>query len=296
MQFVLVHGGRHGGWCWKRVVPLLRVAGHEVFTPTLTGLGDRSHLLHPGIGLGTHVADLVALFEYEDISDAVLVAHSYGGIVANGAMEAIADRVRYLVYVDAQLPRTGESMLDLVGPEGAEKMCAVVDEQGEGWYLPPTDASYWGITDPVDRAWANRRVTAQPFKTYTDPVGPTDRAWAHPGLFIECAQPLQAFPIPLDRARERSRADERFDYQVLNASHDAQVTAPGELAAVLLEAAGKAAPRQAGRPSAGEPGRAVSDDIRVLRASQGRRPGQDRRRDLGQPADEPDHGATARRA
>jgi pimeloyl-ACP methyl ester carboxylesterase len=236
MQFVLLHGGRHGGWCWKRVAPRLRGEDHEVFTPTLTGLGDRSHLLHPGVGLSTHVEDLVALFEYEDIRDAVLVAHSYGGVVANGAMEEIADRVRYLVYVDAQLPRSGESMLDLVGPEGAEKMRALVDEQGEGWYLPPTDASYWGITDAADRRWTNKRITAQPFKTYTDPVGPTDRAWAHPGLFIECAMPLQAFPIPLDRARERSRVDGRFDYQVLNAEHDAPITAPDELARMLLAA------------------------------------------------------------
>jgi pimeloyl-ACP methyl ester carboxylesterase len=241
MKFVLLHGGRHGGWCWKRVAAPLRREGHEVYSPTLTGLGDRAHLLSPDVGLSTHVKDLVALFEYEDIQDAVLVAHSYGGIVANGAMEELADRVRYLVYVDAQLPRTGESMLDLVGPEGAEKMRALVDEQGEGWFLPPTDASYWGVTDPADLAWMNKRITAQPFKTYTDPVGSTDRAWAHPGLFIECAVPLEAFPIPLDRAKQRSRTDERFDYQVLDAGHDAQVTAPDELASILL-AAGKSRP------------------------------------------------------
>jgi pimeloyl-ACP methyl ester carboxylesterase len=236
MRFVLLHGGRHGGWCWKRVADRLRGEGHEVFTPTLTGLGDRAHLLRPDVGLSTHIEDLIALFEYEDIRDAVLVAHSYGGIVVNGAMEEIADRVRRLVYVDAQLPRSGESMLDLVGSEGAEKMRAIVDEQGEGWYLPPTDASYWGVTDPADLAWMNKRITAQPFKTYTDPVGSTDRAWVHPGLFIECALPLQAFPIPLDRARERSRVDERFGYQVLDAAHDAPVTAANELASMLLAA------------------------------------------------------------
>jgi pimeloyl-ACP methyl ester carboxylesterase len=241
MQFVLLHGGRHGGWCWKHVAPRLRREGHEVFTPTLTGLGDRAHLAHPHIGLSTHVADLIALFDYEGIQDAILVAHSYGGVVANGAMEQIADRVRYLVYVDAQLPRTGESMLDLVGPEGAGKMRALVDEQGEGWYLPATDASYWGVTDPADLAWMNQRITAQPFKTYTDPVGPTDRAWTHPGLFIECAVPLGLFPIPLDRARERARDDPRFAYQVLQTAHDAQVTAPTELARALLAAAARSA-------------------------------------------------------
>ncbi|MGW0582764.1 alpha/beta fold hydrolase, partial [Streptomyces sp. NPDC002920] len=99
--FVLLHGGRHGGWCWKHVAAALRQEGHLVYTPTLTGLGERAHLLSPSIGLDTHVQDLVAVFEFEDIQDAVLVAHSYGGMVASGAMERIADRVRSLVLFDA---------------------------------------------------------------------------------------------------------------------------------------------------------------------------------------------------
>ncbi len=178
--FVLVHGGRHGGWCWRRVATRLRDAGHEVYAPTLTGSGERAHLLTPQVGLDTHVRDLVAIFEYEDITGAVLVAHSYGGMVACGAMEKVADRVRSLVLLDAHLPRKGESVFDLNGPERAGAMIALADESGEGWYIPPADARRYGVTDPADRAWVNARMTAQPLKTYQDPSGPTDRAWSHP--------------------------------------------------------------------------------------------------------------------
>jgi pimeloyl-ACP methyl ester carboxylesterase len=115
--FVLVHGGRHGGWCWARVAPLLRAAGHDVYTPTLTGLGERSHLLTPDIGLATHVQDILGVFEFEEITDAVLVAHSYGGSVVAGAMERIAGRVRTLVFLDAFMPAPGETVLDIVGPD-----------------------------------------------------------------------------------------------------------------------------------------------------------------------------------
>jgi pimeloyl-ACP methyl ester carboxylesterase len=233
--FVLLHGGRHGGWCWRRVAALLRETGHHVHTPTLTGLGDRAHLLSREIGLDTHVQDLVATFEFEDIQDAVLVAHSYGGMVASGAMELIAERVRALVFLDAHLPRTGESVFDMVGPARAANMVARAESGGEGWYIPPSDASWYGVTDPDDAAWLNPRITAQPFKTYRDPVGRTDRAWQHPGMFVECT-PSSLEPHVLERARERSAGNPRFRYHVIDAPHDAMVTAPKAVTELLLDA------------------------------------------------------------
>lgn len=234
--FVLLHGGRHGGWCWKRVASALRNAGHEVYTPTLTGLGERSHLLNRAIGLDDHVQDLVAVFEFEDIQDAVLVAHSYGGVVASGAMERIADRVRRIVYLDAHLPHTGESVFDMIGPARAANHVARAEEGGEGWYIPPSDASWYGVTDPDDAAWVTSRITAQPLKTYQDPVGSTKRAWSHPGMFIECV-PSSLEPHILDRARKRHADDPAYQYRVLHATHDAMVTAPAEVTDLLLEAA-----------------------------------------------------------
>ncbi|MFB7992297.1 alpha/beta fold hydrolase [Streptomyces sp. NPDC056002] len=233
--FVLVHGGRHGGWCWKHVATALRQAGHTVYTPTLTGLGERAHLLDQTIGLNHHVQDLVSTFEFEDIQDAMLVAHSYGGMVVSGALEHIADRVRRVVYLDAHLPRSGESVFDMIGADRAANHLANAKNNGEGWFIPPADASWYGVTDPDDAAWVNSRITAQPLKTYQDPVGDTDRAWSHPGMFIECV-PSSLEPHILNRARERQATDPAFSYHVLRATHDAMVTAPDAVTELLRAA------------------------------------------------------------
>jgi pimeloyl-ACP methyl ester carboxylesterase len=232
---VLLHGGRHGGWCWARTAPLLREAGYEVHTPTLTGLGDRAHLLQPDVGLSTHIRDLVALFECEELENAVVVPHSYGGVVASGAMEHIHDRVRRLVFLDAIVPQTGESVFDLIGPELAATIQQTADRDGDGWYIPPSDAAFYGVTEPDDIAWVNRRTTAQPLKTYTDRVGSTERAWAHPTTFIEC-EPSTIRPELLARLLERSTRDEQFSYEVIRAPHDMMVTAPQRTARLLLDA------------------------------------------------------------
>jgi len=218
------------------VATRLRAAGHEVFTPTLTGMGERAHLLTLQIGLDTHIQDLVSVFEYEDIRDAVLVGHSYGGMVVTGAMERIADRVRFLVLLDGHLPRDGESVFDLNGPQRAAAMIALADGHGEGWYIPPADASRYGVTDPADVAWLNSRMTAQPLKTYTDRIGATQRAWNHPGMFVECV-PSSLEPHLLQRTRTRSTTDPNFHYQVLETAHNAMVTDPDAVTDLLRKAA-----------------------------------------------------------
>jgi pimeloyl-ACP methyl ester carboxylesterase len=239
--FVLLHGGRHGGWCWGRVARLLRAAGHEVHTPTLTGLGDRAHLLSRDIGLDTHVRDLVAVFEYEDITDAVLVGHSYGGMVVSGAMAKIWQRIRHVIYLDGHIPRTGESVLDMLGPLRAAQMSSTAAERGEGWYIPPTDAAHYGVTDPEDAGWLNQRLTAQPFKTYQDAVGNTERAWNHPATFVQCTT-SSLEPHVLERARQQNAvAPELFGYRVLEATHDAMVTAGPAVAELLLDVASASA-------------------------------------------------------
>jgi pimeloyl-ACP methyl ester carboxylesterase len=200
----------------------------------LTGLGERSHLNGPHIGLETHVRDLVSVFEWENISDAVLVAHSYGGIVATAAMEEIAERVRQIVYVDALMPRTGESLFSIIGPVAAQARLDRAAAEGEGWYIAPVDASYWGVTDPDDIAWVNSKVTSQPIKTYQDPVASADRAWKHPAWFIECRPSAME---PLTNPRARAETDPRFHYRVLDAAHDVMVTAPRELTEILISAA-----------------------------------------------------------
>jgi pimeloyl-ACP methyl ester carboxylesterase len=235
--FVLIHGGRHGGWAWRDVAARLRRLGHDVYTPTLTGLGERAHLLRPDIGLDTHIEDVVGVFEFEDLHDTVLVAHSYGGMPVAGAMERIADRVRSVVWLDAHKPKAGESVFDLIGPERAERMTAMAAADGEGWFIPTSDASWWGLTDLDQIAWVNSKTTPQPIKTYTDIIGPTDRAWSHPGTLIEC-MPTRLPELDLARQRARAQTDPRFHYRALNACHEPMITDPDALTRLLIEAAG----------------------------------------------------------
>lgn len=234
--FVLVHGGRHGGWCWRKVAPVLRREGHEVHALTLTGLGERSHLLSREIGLDTHVADLVGVMEYEDLHDVILVAHSYGGMVVTNAMEQIHERVRHLVYLDAHLPATGQALFDLIDPSISAEITRLANEGGDGWYVPTWDSSRWGLTDPADITWVNSKATPQPLKTYTDPSGSTERARAHRSTFVECAtSALSAAELAWHRARcEGSELHRRI---LLDTTHEAMVTEPDAVSQILLNVA-----------------------------------------------------------
>ena len=234
-SFVLVHGGRHGGWAWRDIATRLRDLGYLTHIPTLTGLGERSHLLRPDIGLQTHIDDLVGVFEYGDLNDIVLVAHSYGGMPVAGAMQRVFDRVRSVVWLDAHLPREGESIFALIGEERAAQMKEMADQDGQGWFVPTSDASWWGLTDPQQIAWVNSKTTPQPIKTYTDPIGPTDRAWAHPGTTIEC-NPSKLPAVERARQRARAESDPHFHHRIIDACHEPMLTHPDELTKLLVEA------------------------------------------------------------
>jgi len=220
--FVLVHGAWHGGWCWKKVAPLLTSAGHQVHTPTLTGLGERSHLLTPGVGLDTHIRDIAALFHYEDIHDAILFGHSYGGMVVAGASPTIVARLAGVIYLDAFLPDDGKALQDYVplgAPDGA-------------WRLPPPGkAPRFGVKDPADVAWMEARLSDQPLNAMTQPVrigADITARLAH--TFILCTKAKQ-FAAAAERAKQRG-----FKYrELLSAGHDAMITQPAELAKLLLE-------------------------------------------------------------
>ena len=152
--YVLVHGGGHGGWCYQRVARLLRAAGHEVHAPTLTGLGERSHLLSAAVDLDLHIDDVVAVLHFEDLRDVILVGHSYGGMVITGVADRAADRIGRIVYLDAATPVNGQSFVDVAGPiiEAVRPMGEVVDGV-ELVLLPAPDAGLlYGVTDPADLA------------------------------------------------------------------------------------------------------------------------------------------------
>ena len=136
--FVIVHGAWSGGHAWRWLRPLLQAAGHEVFTPALTGLGERSHLANAQIDLDTHVLDVVGVLEYEDLLQVVLVGHSYGGVVITGVADRVPERLAQLVYLDAEVPMDGQSEFDLLPPEERAVYQESARSKGQGWrILPP---------------------------------------------------------------------------------------------------------------------------------------------------------------
>lgn len=159
--FVLVHGAWHGSWCWKRVRKALQQQGHEVFTPTLTGVGERSHLLAQSVDLQTHTMDVLNLIQWEELTDFVLCGHSYGGMVVSGVADRIPQRIRSLVFLDAFVPDNGESLVQFAPISG--------DQLIDGWKSRPISAEVFGV-NPVDRAWVDRQCTVQSLACFRQPV------------------------------------------------------------------------------------------------------------------------------
>ena len=233
-KIVLIHGGWHGGWCWKKVAPLLRAAGHEVYTPTLTGLGERGHLLSPEVTLDTHVQDIVGMLEYEDLREVVLVGHSYGGMVMTSVADRAADRLTHLIYLDAFVPQDGQALADLADPTFYANLEASARLKGEGWRVPPPPLERWGITDEADVRWMQPRIGAHPLKTFKQAVRLTNvAATLLPRTFVYCTdKPAGDSLAPLAK---RLRGDTSWRYRELASGHDAMVTAPNEVAALIVE-------------------------------------------------------------
>ncbi len=237
--FVLVHGAWHGGWCWNRVAPMLRRTGSTVYTPTLSGLGERAHLaglLDPSqVNLDLHIRDVTALLEYESLDDVVLVGHAYAGMVITGVAEAWPERLRHLVYVNGVIPSDGESMADQLvpvrGPEFAAWVRGLID-RGEGYLPPPASPEEigrrWGIPDPADRDWMFSRVTPQPAAAMAAPVSLGNPAARDiPRSFIGGEE--AGFQSVADHAR-----DAGWGMYHLDSGHDPMVSHPRELAEILL--------------------------------------------------------------
>ncbi len=236
--FVLVHGGGHGGWCYRSVARILRAAGHDVATPTLTGLGERAHLLSPDIDLDLHIHDVVSVLHYDDLRDVVLVGHSYGGMVITGVADRVPDRIGDLVYLDAATPVDGESLVDVAGPmmRVAREFGTTVDGV-ELVLLPDADQvaiRYYGVTDPETSAWMADRLTPHPWKCFEQPLRLTNRAalGAIPQSHIVCTSTLATRdPDLMAKARAAGRL---WD---IDTGHDLMITEPQAVADALLEIA-----------------------------------------------------------
>ena len=234
MNFVLVHGGWHGAWCWETVARILRNAGHEVRTPTLTGLGERADLLDPGVGLDTHVRDVAEVLVDEDSRDVVLVGHSYAGMVISGVADREPHRLRGLVFLDAFVPEDGQSLFDLLRPERREFYRKGAEERGEGWRVPPPPPQALGVSDEGEARLLASRLTPQPIRTFEQPVRLADpSAKALPRTYVHCTLgPLAPSFAPF---AARFREEPGWGYQEISTGHDAMLTVPGALCKILVQ-------------------------------------------------------------
>ena len=233
-KFVLVHGAWHGSWCWKRVRSLLQAEGHEVFTPTLTGVSDRSHVMSPDINLDTHINDVVNLIRWEELSDVVLCGHSYGGMVVTGVADRVPDHIGALVYLDAFVPEDGESVAQHIPAGQLEMLLEGAKAVGEGWKMPPIPAEVFQVNE-ADRAWVDSQVTLQPIETFQQAIRLSgDHKKISNVTYIRATGFEDGSPFPpfLEKARVNG-----WHTHEIACGHDVMVDKPQELSKLLVAAA-----------------------------------------------------------
>ena len=230
--FLLVHGAWGGGWHWRRVADRLRLRGHIVYAPTLTGLGERLHQLHPGVDLSLHVADVLGVIKYESLNDIVLVGHSYGGFVISGVAEAIRGKIRSIVFLDAFVPNDGEALVDIVQPM-VQEVIRGAQARGDNT-VPIRDAAAFHMNEK-DRAWADSLANPQPLGTFLEKIwlsGARDRI-AKKTYIRATGYPNVAF----DTFYARAKADPSWRTYEVNCGHHIMIDAPDRLTDILIDVA-----------------------------------------------------------
>ena len=225
--FLLCHGAWSGGWAWKKMHPLMAQAGHRLVAPTYTGLGERSHLASPAVDLDTHIQDILNVIAFEDLRDIVLLGHSYGGMVATGVADRARERVTQLIYLDAFVPRDGQSLFDLneSGREPMRKAAAAAD----GYRIPPNPPP--SDTPQADLDWLNARRVAMPVKCFETKLKLQGGPLTLPRSYIYATRitPADTFgPFA-----KMTKSDPAWSYYEIDASHSPNVTAPEALMALL---------------------------------------------------------------
>lgn len=227
---LVAHGAWSAGWSWKKMHPLMSAAGHRFIVPTYTGLGERAHLATPEVSLETHIQDLLGVIKYEQLADFVLVAHSYGGMVATGLADRVPELIRRIIYVDAFVPRDGQSLLDLIPAETRESILAAARDGA--WLVEPQPIP--ADTAPEDVKWIEQLRIPQPLHCFDMPVKLAQGDTKVPRSYIYALRrpPMDVFGQFAARAKS-----EGWDYHEIDASHSAQVTAPELLADLLTRIA-----------------------------------------------------------
>ncbi|WP_257177038.1 MULTISPECIES: alpha/beta fold hydrolase [Bradyrhizobium] len=227
--FLLCHGAWSGGWAWKKMHPLMAGAGHRLVTPTYTGLGERAHLASPAIDLDTHIQDILNVIRFEDLDDIVLLGHSYGGMVATGVADRVRERVRQLIYLDAFVPRDGQSLFDL--NEGGREPMRRAAAAGDGFRIPPNPPP--PDTPQADLDWLNARRVPMPIKCFETKLRLEHGEPTIPCSYIYCTRipPGDVF----GQFATRAKNEDGWRSFELDASHAPNVTAPEALMRMLDE-------------------------------------------------------------
>ncbi|MEY4099728.1 MAG: hypothetical protein RL300_899 [Pseudomonadota bacterium] len=230
MTFVLVHGAYHGAWCWKDVAKRLRALQHEVYTPTLTGLGERSHLMASRPTLETFIEDVAQVIRYEDLSEVILVGHSFAGSVVSALADRMPDKLAHLVYLDAQVLHSGQAPAD-TAPAAAIEIYKQRAQASGNISIPPPAVENFGIVDPAMKAWVGDRLTPHPYQTYFDrlelkhPLGN-----GLPVTYIAASAPL--FPNTA-HSRQVAREQPGWNYLEIPTGHNVMLLMPEELTKML---------------------------------------------------------------
>ena len=215
---VLVHGAWGGSYGWRRVRPLLQAAGHDVYTPSLTGIGERSHLAAPSVCLSTHIDDVANTIFYEDLNDIVLLGFSYGGMVVTGVADRMPDRIRHLVYLDAFLPHDGQAVYSINAPLGTPP--PPMPQPGEEWLIPPISRAF---ASPEEQAWNAARRVLQPKGCFTEPVHLSrpleERAFSLTYIKATGDERPAGGPQGFWPFADRTRANPRWRYREIDCDH-----------------------------------------------------------------------------
>jgi len=236
--YVLVHGAWHGSWCWKRVRKALQTRGHEVFTPALTGVADRLHLISPRVDLETHITDVANLFQWEELSDVVLCGHSYGGCVISGVADRIPDRISALVYLDAFVLENAQSLHDTLPAEMSNAQLEGARQVGDGWKVPPIPAEAFNV-NAKDRDWVNRQCTLHPLATFRQPIHLTGAINRIENITFILANGWA--PSPFSTFYEKAKAN-GWRTCTMACGHDVMLDQPEELTQELLAVTSRSAP------------------------------------------------------
>jgi pimeloyl-ACP methyl ester carboxylesterase len=230
-KFVLVHGAWHGGWCYDEVAKRLRSKGHDVYTPTLTGLGERSHLLNDRTDLDTHIQDVLNVIKWQDLDRIILCGHSYGGMIITGVADAVPEKIANLVYLDAYVPKDGESIWDYMGEERRQLLLNDAKPHNGRAVTAPSPA-HFGV-DPRNQAWVAGKMTPQPILTLTQPI----RISGGYGSMRKRVYVYATGPSSMEGFYPGLKADPAWHVKTMECGHDVMVDDPDGVTEILIQAA-----------------------------------------------------------